>query len=97
MRGPGAYNGRFNGLLPTVPAGHSSRNFAAMNISVPLLDLRAQYASIRDEIDAAIERVVSSQVCIYGPELAAFEVEIATYCEAGHAIGCASGSDARSR
>jgi len=63
-------------------------------ISVPLLDLRAQYATIKSEIDAAIQRVVSSQVCIYGPEVAAFEAEIAAYCGAGHAVACASGTDA---
>jgi len=63
-------------------------------ISVPLLDLKAQYASIKGEIDAAIERVVAGQVCIYGPEVAALEQEIAAYCEAGHAVACASGTDA---
>ena len=63
-------------------------------VSVPLLDLKAQYATIKSEIDEAIARVVSSQWFVLGPEVVAFEEEIAAYCDAQHAIGCASGSDA---
>lgn len=63
-------------------------------ISVPLLDLRAQYESIREEIGEAIQRVVESQHFILGPEVQALEQEIARYCEARFAISCASGSDA---
>jgi len=63
-------------------------------VSVPLLDLKAQYATIKSEIDDAIARVVSSQWFVLGPEVAALEEEIATYCDTQHAIGCASGSDA---
>ena len=61
---------------------------------VPLLDLRAQYESLRPEIDAAIRRVVESQRFILGPEVEALEREIAVYCGAHHAVACASGSDA---
>ena len=61
---------------------------------VPLLDLKPQHASIREEIDATVRRIVESQVFILGPEVAAFETELATYCSASHAIGCASGTDA---
>jgi dTDP-4-amino-4,6-dideoxygalactose transaminase len=63
-------------------------------IPVPLLDLKAQYASIRPEIDAAVCRVIESQHFILGPEVKALEAEIAAYCGVKHAIGCASGSDA---
>ena len=63
-------------------------------ISVPLFDLRAQYESIREEIDEAIQRVVESQHFILGPEVQALEQEIARYCEVRFAISCASGSDA---
>jgi len=61
---------------------------------VPLLDLRAQYASIRDEVRAAIDRVVEGQGFIMGPEVSGLEKEIAAYCDTAFAIGCASGSDA---
>ncbi len=63
-------------------------------IRVPLLDLKSQYSQIKPEIDAAIQRVVDAQRFVLGPEVAALEAEIAAYCGAGHAVGCASGSDA---
>lgn len=62
--------------------------------AVPALDLKAQYRTIRDEIDAVIRGVVESQYFVLGPEVSAFEAEVAQYCKARHAIGCASGSDA---
>jgi dTDP-4-amino-4,6-dideoxygalactose transaminase len=63
-------------------------------ISVPALDLKAQYATIRDEIDRAVRQVIESQYFILGPEVAGLESEVAGYCGVGHAVGCASGSDA---
>jgi len=61
---------------------------------VPLLDLRAQHALIRDEVLAAAQRVIDSQQFILGEDVKAFEREIAAYCHAPFAVGCASGSDA---
>lgn len=61
---------------------------------VPLLDLKAQYATIRAEIAEAIERVVESQYFILGPEVEALEQEIATFCNARFAVGVSSGTDA---
>ncbi len=61
---------------------------------VPLLDLRAQYATIKDEIDDVVRRVVESQVFVLGEEVSGLERELAEYCRTSHAIGCASGSDA---
>ncbi|MFQ5889937.1 MAG: DegT/DnrJ/EryC1/StrS family aminotransferase [Gemmatimonadota bacterium] len=61
---------------------------------VPLLDLQAQYASIRDEVRAAIDRVCESQRFILGPEVEALEAEIAATCGARFAIGVSSGTDA---
>ena len=60
-------------------------------MQTPLLDLKAQYAALRDEIHAAIERVVESQQFILGPEVEALEEEVATYshCRYGE-IGRAS-------
>jgi dTDP-4-amino-4,6-dideoxygalactose transaminase len=62
--------------------------------SVPLLDLRRQYASIREEVLAAIARVCDSQSFILGPEVEALESEIAALTGASLAIGCASGTEA---
>jgi dTDP-4-amino-4,6-dideoxygalactose transaminase len=64
------------------------------NPVVPLLDLKPQYQSIKQEIDEAVARVIASQIFILGPEVEAFEKEIAEYCSVKHAIGCTSGSDA---
>ena len=62
--------------------------------SVPLLDLQRQYLQVRDEVLAAIERVCASQQYIFGAEVDGFERELANFCGAGDAIGCASGTDA---
>jgi len=59
-----------------------------------LLDLSRQYAFIREEVLAAIERVCSSQHYILGEEVEALERELAAFCGAAHAVGCASGTDA---
>jgi dTDP-4-amino-4,6-dideoxygalactose transaminase len=61
---------------------------------IPLLDLRAQYETIRDEVRAAVDRVFDSQHFVLGAEVQALEEEIAHYSQAKIAIGCASGSDA---
>ncbi len=61
---------------------------------VPLLDLRAQFAPIRDEVLAAVERVCDSQRFVMGPEVDAFEQEIGTLLRVKHAIGVSSGTDA---
>ena len=63
-------------------------------MNVPLIDLQAQYASIRDAVRQAVDRVFETQHFVMGPEVAALETEIAAYCETKQAIGCASGSDA---
>jgi len=62
--------------------------------AVPALDLKAQYRTIRDEIEPVVRQVLESQYFILGPEVSAFEAEAAAYCEASHAVGCSSGSDA---
>ncbi|MCZ7647325.1 MAG: DegT/DnrJ/EryC1/StrS family aminotransferase [Planctomycetota bacterium] len=61
---------------------------------VPLLDLKAQYAQLKPELDAALARVVESQYFILGEEVDALERELGEYLGVPHAIGCASGSDA---
>ena len=63
-------------------------------IQVPLTDLAGLHSSIRSEIDAAIQRVVSSGGYILGPEVESFEQSMAAYCGVPHAVGVASGTDA---
>ncbi len=65
-----------------------------IGMQVPLLDLKAQYAAIRDEITAAISDVCESQAFALGPAVARFEKNIAGYCGCKHAIGVSSGTDA---
>ncbi len=61
---------------------------------IPFVDLKAQYASIKDEVNAAIQRVLDSSQFTLGSEVAAFEKEFATYCHADHGIGVNSGTSA---
>lgn len=61
---------------------------------VPLLDLSAQYRTIRTEIKKAVDEVFESQQFILGPWVGRLENEIATYSDVRHAVGVASGSDA---
>lgn len=63
-------------------------------MKVPLLDLKAQYTSIKDEVDVAINSVIDSQYFIMGPTVKNFERNVSDYCQAEFAFGCASGSDA---
>jgi dTDP-4-amino-4,6-dideoxygalactose transaminase len=64
------------------------------NFPVAILDLKAQYASIREEVQAAIDRVMESQHFILGPEVEALENEIANYSGCKFGIGVSSGTDA---
>jgi dTDP-4-amino-4,6-dideoxygalactose transaminase len=61
---------------------------------IPIVDLRAQYASIREQVRRAIDRVAESQQFILGPAVAQFETEMAGFLGSEHAVGVASGSDA---
>jgi dTDP-4-amino-4,6-dideoxygalactose transaminase len=63
-------------------------------MKVPLLDLRAQYDTIRTEVDAAVQGVMESCHFIGGPEVAALEQEVSRYSQTQHAVACASGTDA---
>jgi dTDP-4-amino-4,6-dideoxygalactose transaminase len=76
------------------PTADSAPSTGPCLASVPILDLHRQYQQIGAEILAAVEGVCSSQQYILGPEVEAFERELAEYCGAAHAVGCASGTDA---
>jgi dTDP-4-amino-4,6-dideoxygalactose transaminase len=63
-------------------------------MTVPLLDLKAQYAEIKTDVDDAVRRVMESARFIGGPEVSGLEEEVARYSQCSYGIGCASGTDA---
>ncbi|MCK4886246.1 MAG: DegT/DnrJ/EryC1/StrS family aminotransferase, partial [Planctomycetes bacterium] len=63
-------------------------------MQVPLLDLRAQYETIKEQVTPAINEICQSQMLCLGPAVAKFEEEIAEYCGCKYALGVSSGSDA---
>lgn len=65
-----------------------------MAVRVPLADLAAQHATIRDEVLAAAHAVIESQAFVLGAPVATFERALASACGASHAVGVASGTDA---
>lgn len=78
-----------NSMLPTtVPLTTESDR------GVPFIDLVPQFDAMAGEIMAAVEKVFTEQKFILGDEVAELEHEVATYCDARHAIGCNSGTDA---
>jgi dTDP-4-amino-4,6-dideoxygalactose transaminase len=80
------------GVRPDILQGGSEAD--VQMIKVPLLDLKAQYATIRSEVRAAIDRVCESQRFIMGPEVTAFEEAVAEFCGVRFAVGMSSGTDA---
>jgi dTDP-4-amino-4,6-dideoxygalactose transaminase len=67
---------------------------SATGSRIPLVDLGAQYETIRDEILPAVEGVMRRSAFIHGPYVAAFEREMAAFCRAQHCIGSANGTEA---
>lgn len=65
-----------------------------VSMQVPILDLKAQYAAIKDEVMPAISKVCESQALALGPAVVDFEEKIAAYCRCKYAIGTSSGTDA---
>jgi len=63
-------------------------------MSVPLLDLAAQYREIGDELEQEAVEILRSGRYIKGPKMLRLEEELADYCQTGHAVACASGTDA---
>ena len=62
--------------------------------TVPLLDLKAQYAQIKAEIEPVVKEVIESQYFIMGPKVQEFEKSCAQYCDVKYALGVSSGTDA---
>ena len=65
-----------------------------MNNQIPMVDLRAQYLRIKNDIDTAMARVVDTTAFIKGPDCTAFEKEFAAFCGAEACVGVANGTDA---
>lgn len=63
-------------------------------MAVPLFDTSTPLIGLREDLRAAIERVLESERFILGPEVSAFEREFADYCGAAHGVGVANGTDA---
>jgi dTDP-4-amino-4,6-dideoxygalactose transaminase len=63
-------------------------------MQIPLVDLKAQYATIRSEVDAAIQTVLDEAGFILGPQVDRFEHEFAAFCKVKHCVSVASGTDA---
>jgi len=63
-------------------------------MNIPLVDLKAQYASVKPQVDAAMHRVLDEANFILGPAVGEFERDFAAFCGARHCVGVASGTDA---
>ena len=63
-------------------------------MTVPLVDLKAQYQTIKPDVLAAIERVLDGMSLYLGPEQLAFEREFAQYCESLDSVSVSNGTDA---
>jgi dTDP-4-amino-4,6-dideoxygalactose transaminase len=63
-------------------------------VNIPLLDLKAQYATIRNDVKKAVDEVIESQVFILGPEVDKLEKSVAAYSQTPYAVGVSSGTDA---
>src|SRR2546427_8171169 len=100
--GPAALHRRAGRHPPTTPSsgyrgrfeGDDNDMTVVATQEIPLVDLRAQYATIREEVRKAIDEVLDSMQLTIGPNVKAFDQEFATYIGSKHAIGVGSGTDA---
>lgn len=76
------------------PVRAPSRGLSCIDMKVPFLDLSAQHAPLRGEIDRAIAKVIDSGAFAGGPFVAEFERDFAAFCDARHAVGVGNGTDA---
>src|SRR5262249_44076865 len=82
------------GARSRAPGARAAETGLGMTTPIPMVDTVAEYRAFKDEIDAALARVMGSGRFILGPEGEAFEREIVAYTGAKHAVGCNSGTDA---
>ncbi|HEX3654291.1 MAG TPA: DegT/DnrJ/EryC1/StrS family aminotransferase [Pirellulales bacterium] len=80
--------------MPQVPSGQDSSASFPRTSGVPLIDIQRQFRMLHEELLAAVGRVCASGRYILGPDCQQLEESLARFCRVGHAIGCASGSDA---
>ncbi|HWC89507.1 MAG TPA: aminotransferase class I/II-fold pyridoxal phosphate-dependent enzyme, partial [Pirellulales bacterium] len=80
--------------MPQVPSDQDSSASSLRTSGVPLIDIQRQFRMLHEELLAAVGRVCASGRYILGPDCQQLEESLASYCRVGHAIGCASGSDA---
>ena len=66
-----------------------------MSKNIPLVGLFDQYQTIKSEIDAAIQNIITKSAFVGGDEVRRFEAEFAAYCEASACVGVGNGTDAR--
>ena len=88
------FHSEFEMPQTTIEGSSKPGSTAQVQPAFDFLDLKIQFAGIRDEVMAAVTRVLESQQFILGPEVALFEREFAAKFNAEHAVGCASGTDA---
>ncbi|MFN8441144.1 MAG: DegT/DnrJ/EryC1/StrS family aminotransferase [Caldilineaceae bacterium] len=86
-----ATNGHQNGNHHN---GNHQNGHSSSGLSVPFVDLAAQYASLQPDVDLAMQRVLSKTDFILGQDVDRFEEEFAAYCETSYAIGIDSGTSA---
>lgn len=63
-------------------------------MNIPLVDLKAQYENIKDEINEAINAVISKTAFVGGPFVSEFETNFANFCNVKHCVGVGNGTDA---
>src|SRR5690606_25186204 len=94
-----AHRGRLDtSLLEKKPMRWSTSSICAtvpsVTMQIPFIDLATQQQRLQPAIDDAIKRVLDHGGYIMGPEVALLEKELAAFCGARHALGCANGTDA---
>src|SRR4029077_19774568 len=85
---------RGRGLIDTLASRDGLMNLRTNPPLIPFIDVAAQRRRLGIAVDAAVARVLSHCQFVLGPEVRAFETELATFCGAKHVITCASGTDA---